>query len=281
MKLSEDQEMLVFDARLICSAVSIVGALFVMVVYFCMSKLRSLFAFRLIMYLSSCDLLFSAAMLLGPQEDSNVLCKVQAVMITLFGLATVLWTVGIALIMYLVVLSRSRNVEMHEGKMVLVCYGLPCLVAVLPFITNSYGENLEWCWIEADHYGPVWQVAVFYGPLWVAFVVNTYCYWEIRHFLHQVLDELVGVTDEERQEKRKVVSRLKWYPWVLLFCWLIGTVDCIYTYARPDEPLFALALLHYALGSLQGAGNAFVYGCNSTVWGELKKLCCQQQEELL
>ena len=281
MKLSEDQEMLVYDARLVCSSLSIVGALFVMVVYFSLSKLRSLFAFRLIMYLSSCDLLFSAAMLLGPLTGSSSLCKVQAVVITLFGLASVLWTVGIALTMYVVVMSRSRGVEMHEAKMVLVCYGLPVLVAVLPFLTHSYGENLEWCWIEADREGLVWQAVVFYGPLWVAFVVNTYCYWAIRHFLGKVLDELVGVTDEEREEKRKVVRRLQWYPWVLLFCWLVGTVDCIYTYAKPEKPLFELALLHYALGSLQGAGNALVYGCNSTVLGELRKLCGQQQQALL
>jgi len=281
MGLSYHQERLVYDARLVCSSISIVGALFVMVVYFSLSRLRAMFAFRLIMYLSSCDLLFSAAMLLGPLDGSSSLCKVQAVVITVFGLATVLWTVAIALTMYLVVMSRSRNVEMHEAKMALVCYGLPVLVAVLPFLTHSYGENLQWCWLETDHEGSIWQVAVFYGPLWAAFVVNTYCYWAIRHFLVQVLDDLVGVTDEERGEKRKVVNRLKWYPWVLFFCWLVGTVDCIYLYARPHEPLFVLVLLHSALGSLQGAGNALVYGCNATVVGELKKLCCQQPETLL
>ena len=281
MKLSEDEEMMVYDARLVCSAIGIVGALFVIVVYFSMSHLRSLFAFRLIMYLSSSDLLFSAAMLLGPQAGGQPLCKVQAVVITLFGLATVLWTVTIALTMYVVVLSRDRNVEIHEAKAVLVCYGLPLLVSVLPFLTGAYGESVEWCWLKTDHYASLWQICLFYGPLWIAFAINTFCYWEIRRYLGKVMDELVGITEEEREEKRKVVSRLKWYPWVLLFCWLIGTVDCIYGFIEADKPIFVLTLLHYALGSLQGAGNALVYGCNSTVLKELRGLCCQQQERLL
>lgn len=281
MKLSESEERMIYDARLICSSISIVGALFIIVVYFSMKRLRNLFAFRLIMYLSSSDLLFSAAMLLGPLDSSQATCKIQAFALTLFGLSTVFWTLGIALTMYLVVLSKSRNLEIHEGKMVLLCYGLPIVVAVFPFLTDSYGESLEWCWLRSNSDGHIWELVIFFGPLWTAFVINTYCYWEIRQYLGQVLDELVGITDEERQEKHKVVSRLKWYPWVLLCCWLAGTVDCIYSFVKPEQPVFVLVLLHYALGSLQGTGNALVYGCNTTVMSELKQVCCQKPETLM
>lgn len=279
--LTEREERIVYEARFYCCLVSIVGALFVIVVYFSMSHLRRLFAFRLIMYLSSSDLLFSAAMLLGPLKEESQLCPVQAVVITLFGLSTVLWTVCIALTMYLVVMSRSRNVEEHELKMVLVCYGLPVVVAGLPFLTHSYGASIEWCWFNSEFDGEIWQIVAFYGPLWAAFAFNTYFYYEIRQYLGQVLDDLVGITEEEREEKRKVVSRLQLYPWVLLSCWVVGTVDCIYTYIYPDNPLFVLSLLHYSLGSLQGAGNALVYGCNASVTGQLKQLCCHQEEPLL
>lgn len=280
MTLSGSQEEMVYNARLFCSITSILGALYIIVVYFAMQQVRRLFAFRLIVYLSISDLLFSTAMLLGPLDGTSTLCQVQAVMITLFGLATVLWTVSIALTMYLVVLSRSSSVEVHEAKMIAVCYGLPMLVAALPFLTHSYGASLEWCWLETKDLGPIWQVVVFYGPLWAAFAINSYIYWAIRQYLGQVLDDLVGITEEEREEKRKIVSRLQWYPWVLFICWLVGTVDCVYSYIEP-EPLFVLSLLHYSLGSLQGAGNALVYGCNATVISELKRLCCKREEPLL
>ena len=281
MSLSGEEELMVYYARLVCSIMSILGALYIILGYFAMEQGRRPFAFRLIMYLSISDLLFSTAMLLGPLKDTSTLCQVQAVVITLFGLATVLWTVSIALTMYLVVLSRSSNVEAHECKMMLVCFGLPVLVAVLPFLTESYGTNLEWCWLGInDAEGPVWQVVVFYGPLWAAFAINSYFYWAIRQYLGLVLDDLVGITEEEREEKRKIVSRLQWYPLVLFFCWLVGTVDCIYSYTQA-EPIFVLSLLHYSLGSLQGAGNALVYGCNATVIGEIKRLCCKREEPLL
>lgn len=272
---------MVYNARLVCCSLSIIGALFIIVVYFSMKRLRGMFAFRLIMYLATSDLLFSAAMWLGPLDHEESMCMLQAVAISLFGLSTVLWTMAIALTMYLVVLSKCRNVEIHEGLMVLICYGVPIVVSLLPFFSGSYGSSLEWCGLQNNRNGAIWQVIIFYGPLWTAFAVNTYCYWEIRQYLGQVLNELVGITDEERKEKLRVVNRLKWYPWVLLVCWLGGTVDCIHDYIRPEQPVFVLSLLHYTCASLQGVGNALVYGCNSTVTSELKKFCCEQQEPLL
>lgn len=43
---------------------------------------------------------------------------------------------------------------------------------------------------------------------------------------------------------RKFVKRLIWYPAVLIFCWTFATINRIQNSASPQEPIFALYLLH-------------------------------------
>ena len=219
-------------------------------------------------------------MLFGPEaEDVPVLCYFQAVIISLFGLSTVLWTAFISTKAYADARGHRRGQKalptLTEWQMCSICYGASSILAALPFITDSYGEKIEWCWISAEKgkvAAIVWQLVQFYGPLWTVFAVNLYCVVGVWKIAKADLTDFDNPPEVVSEQMRKPKSLL-WYPFVLLICWLVGTVDQIYGYFDPPahESSFYLAVFHFSLGSLQGFGNAIVYGFNDEVRSELKK----------
>lgn len=274
MGFSEFEEETVYYVRLVCSVLSLMGSLFIIVVYFSFRSLRKHRGFRLVLYLSLSDLLFCTALFPGPQDDDDnqVVCKVQACVISFFGLATVLWTVAIATSAYR---ELHRKVLIPELYLVLAIYCLCAVLTALPFSTDSYGNQVEWCWIsmlEGNRAAAiVWQLVLFYVPLWSAFCVNTYCVVNFYRTQVNRVKTLVGITDEQYAEQVSKFRHLLRYPMVMLVCWVFATVDQVYNYANGPSRSLPLAILHYGLASLQGLGNALVYGLNEEVRKELRR----------
>ena len=284
--LSHDEEELVFTVRLTCSCLSLLGSLFIILVYFSVARFRSEPSFRLILYLSLSDLFFSTGMFFSTNdtEQGSPLCPIQAVIISFFGTATVLWTVIIATHSYAQIkrASRAKDAEstgvLSELEALLLCFGLAAVLTVLPFSTDSYGEKIEWCWVTPSRgrsAAIVWQLVQFYIPLWTAFAINFYCSIGFRREYLAMVGQLVGVDEKERRKQVKKARHMQWYPWVLFACWIAGTVNQLYNFSDPDGERVELwlAVLHFGLGSLQGMGNALVYGFNDEVKQELRDIC--------
>lgn len=98
-----------------------------------------------------------------------------------------------------------------------------------------------------------------------------------------------SISSQEKTQPRyemKAISRLGWYPSILVFCHTFATINRIQNWVEPHHPSFALFVLHTISQSLTGALNCVAYGLNSAVrsaWFEkfpfLKALgaCCGKQ----
>lgn len=284
MVLSEGDQRTVYYVRLGGSVASLLGSLFIIVVYFYFAKLREQKSFRLVLYLSISDLFFCTALFLGPEAESNLaLCRIQAIIISFFGLATVLWTVAISSSAYLEIHKKK---SISEVRWLVLIFGTCGLLTALPFSTNSYGEHVEWCWVDtagSKVAGITWQLVQFYLPLWFAFSINTYCVISIYCTQRTTVESLVGITRDQFEDQMRKFRPMLLYPNVMLVCWAAATVDQLYNYARtPGETSsFVLAILHYGLGTLQGLGNALVYGLNDEVKQELTAAFARRKESLL
>ena len=284
MVLSEGNERTVYYVRLGCSVASLIGSLFMIVVYFSFTKLRKQKAFRLVLYLSISDFFLCTAMFLGAEAELHTaLCRIQAIIISFFGLAAVLWTVAISSSAYLEI---HRKESISEGHWLALIFGTCGLLTALPFSTDSYGEHVEWCWVDpagSKAAGITWQLVQFYLPLWFAFCINTYFVINFYYTHRTTIKSLVGITNPQFEDQMHKVRPMLLYPSVLLVCWTAATVDQLYNYAKtPGETSsFVLAILHYGLGSLQGLGNALVYGLNDEVKQELTAAFSRRKESLL
>src|SRR5437660_3433203 len=98
---TDDQDTALAAINTAFSTVSLIGALFVVVCYLRFKDIRS-FAFTLVFCCSLNDLAQSVANMFGDASaSSGVLCQAQALLVSYFGLGSLLWTVAIAFTLWM------------------------------------------------------------------------------------------------------------------------------------------------------------------------------------
>jgi hypothetical protein len=112
----------------------------------------------------------------------------EAIIVSYFGLASVLCTVVIAWTLYSAIIRQAANVEEGFVKSMAFAYGVPLLAAALPMFSDSYGETIGYCWIKNDKaVDTLIGFIQFYIPLWVAFGVNSYCYFRVYRVINLII----------------------------------------------------------------------------------------------
>jgi hypothetical protein len=84
----------------------------------------------------------------------------------------------------------------------------------------------------------------------------------------------VEKTTEEGKRQLKLIKRLKFYPMILIVCWIFGTINRVYLFVAPNDPQAWLTILHVFFGSINGLFNAIVYGISGPVKVLIVKTCC-------
>ena len=112
------------------------------------------------------------------------------------------------------------------------------------------------------------ELCYLYIELWIAFFFNSIIIYKVIRAL-----KLVGVTGDSNW-----VIKLRFYPLLLIICWICGTVLQIYSLVHPDfieKKMEWLLFLSLFFISLQGIFNAIIYGLNATVQKIMKKHFCR------
>jgi hypothetical protein len=293
--LTDAQLFAVQAASSAMSVLSFVGSSFIVACYLRFVALRK-FSFLLVAILSLTDIGSQVfAVLVSPSAADldamnaggaiTPVCLSQAIGSSFCELSSVLWTTAIATTLYLFVWRRMAPEEIERllPRFVLVCCGVPLVMALLPLADASYGPSGAWCWIRASR--PAWIFAQFYAPLWLAIVFNAAVYVGTRRLLQQTVQASaasgeISAGDETALRLRRLIERLSIYPAILVVVWLAASVNRAYEAATGgSQPLFALVLVARCCSASQGALNALAYGFSDGVRGavraELSSLCPQ------
>lgn len=267
----------------LCAGVSMLGCIFVWIVYWCFLELRA-FPFKLVLYLSISDFFHSlgnqySAFLL-PRHKHQTFCYAQAVLDTYFTLSSVLWTSVIAFSLYRVVIKRSVQIHHLEGRFHTFCWLIPLFVTLLPLLTDGYGPSPWWCWIRItqENYAldQVWRGICLYIPLWCAILFNFYVYIKLIEFIHEGMISY----SQDRDYRLKLIRKLKLYPVVLLLCYLFATFNRMLEFVLEKEgPSFWIAMIGAVISNLSGLMNAVVYAFTPAVRSALSS--CMSSEENL
>jgi len=256
------------------SILSLLGCLFIICAYLYFKEIRNL-AFRLVFYLSIIDAIHSLVFMIPNYRDNDgdsVLCKIQAVGLTFFTLADVLITAEIALVLYVAVV-KEKPIEKLEKWLLAVSLGMPLIAAILPFTTSSYGNAKGWCWIPDEGTHIVWIIITLYGPLWVIIAFNIYAYFSVI----QKINTQINMISEKEDFKRQLVRKLKFYPIILVICYLPDTVNRIYDFVNSNDPSYALTMIAGASTCLTGILNALLYGFTDVVRQALRRTCLKRR----
>lgn len=239
----------------------------------CFAALPSLrrFSFRLVAYLSMCDCLSSAMLLLGDPRGGSFACSLQSFVSQFSTVASVLWTAAIAFVLWKAVVNRSleaASIPGLERRLHALVWGCSFVLMLLPLIDNSYGEAGTWCWIKNTTAGKALRLVVFYIPLWLTVGFNCVMYYYVGRTLRRTkqLLSMAGVKSDSSSVKAiQIVQRLGYYPVILMGVWIVPTINRIQNWIAPNSPVAALYIIAAITSSSGGVANAVAYGANRTV----------------
>ncbi|KAJ4113899.1 hypothetical protein NW768_011429 [Fusarium equiseti] len=105
-------------------------------------------------------------------------CQTQAFLLHTFVGADAMWTLAMAVNVYLAFYHRfdAQRLRRMELPYLIFCYGIPFLPAfIFIFIKNGdgvrvYGSAVQWCWITPEY--DILRIATFYGPIWVVITIT-------------------------------------------------------------------------------------------------------------
>ncbi|KAJ5818932.1 cAMP receptor (Car4), partial [Penicillium riverlandense] len=205
MQLSNAQIDMIAVAGRVCSALSALGTITIIVTFCCSRYFRNPIH-RIIFFNAFYNLLDSVATMIsvsGPGAgNSSALCQFQGFALQMFPLADVLWTFAMAMDTYLVVFYHFdahslRKLEMKYIGAITTLTFIPALVFLFiqtPEKGPIYGSETIWCSISA-HWMLI-RLILYYIPVWltIAIVMVIYCLIGIE--ISRLRDELNLSSDD-------------------------------------------------------------------------------------
>mmetsp|Transcript_2240 Transcript_2240/g.5204 ORF Transcript_2240/g.5204 Transcript_2240/m.5204 type:complete len:324 (-) Transcript_2240:105-1076(-) len=264
-QLSRAQEHDLTIITQVFSSLSVCGSLFIILSFLLFPNLRK-FSYRLVFWLSVSDLLNQCSTYFGSPNEHTAECFIQAGVNQFFSIASFFWTVAIAFVLRSTVIFKRADIESSYQRMHLAIWLPALLLTLVP--AWKYGTTGAWCWISGDdNVGKVLRFVCYYIPLWFAIGYNGFAYISVIRYLKRLqrLAESMRNSTNQPQFEMKSVAKLGWYPLILVFCYLWGTINRIQNWVRPDNPIFWFFVIHTITKSLTGFLNSIAYGLNQSV----------------
>lgn len=167
-----------------CSVFSLLGCVFI-ISTFCLDRAFRKPINRLVFYASFGNLMTNVATLMARAfigDENAAGCQFQAFLIQMFMPADALWTLAMALNVYLTFYHKfdAQRLRKMDVIYLVACYGIPFVIALTYVFISSpergrfYGNATLWCWVS-----PRWdimRIATFYGPVWIVIVITFFIY---------------------------------------------------------------------------------------------------------
>ncbi|KAK8158394.1 hypothetical protein BC567DRAFT_275434 [Phyllosticta citribraziliensis] len=191
--MTPQQEYAIEVVERVMSSISLASTLFIILTFTAFPSFRKPIN-RLVVYASVGNILVNIATIISvsaipARGGSPELCRFQGFFIQMFMPADSLWTLCMALNVYLTFFQYDTPNEFHirlltccsnynaedlrnlEVTYAICCYGIPFIPSLIYLILDLsadkgiYGPAVLWCWVSSGH---EWmRIAFFYVPVWV------------------------------------------------------------------------------------------------------------------
>ena len=265
-----EQEEIIYYVILACSALSICGSLFILLLCVIYPKLRRL-PFRLILFLAIADLGVSISYIL-PFYKSNAICQAQGYLESYFSLSSIFWSACISHAIKSTIL-QNKNVQQNLKKYLIICFFIPLSSYLVLIDIHEYDVSLGWCWIYLD---PNASNSIFYRQL--AYRLITY-YLPLSFVIIFIILNYISVISALKKSKyffgtnskisETMILKLKLYPLILIIS--VFPVSILRISSIWVTPTWYFAMISGGFLSVGGFLNSIVYGLTQDVRNELKK----------
>lgn len=218
---------------------------------------------RLLASLAIADILCSVGFVMVIRAETDPMtCYIQAVLLQLATLVTILFGTCFALMTFLIV---KFNMRIERGYILhLVCWGTGGVVALIPWFGDAYGPSGLWCWTKPTAADWLYRGVVFYFWVIACWVINIgLCVSSVREIVSTLREGskyLVSEKDKADSQRvmRRIVRQTIFYPIINTFIWIPAITNRVQNDLEPNHPIFWLYFVHAFLVPLQGFADAVV-----------------------
>jgi len=188
MVYADSQVETLVTLNVIASSFSFLGACFIIANFFAFKEFQN-FAFKLILFVAVGDIINSLGNFLGSPDNGTFLCYLQAFLTQFGDIVSFSWVTSIAAVIYSVinreVQPTAEQVQKWYKKIHLIIWPTTLTLSILPFFSDSYGNDNGLCWIRVypnaseDPWGEVWRTICFYLPLLGSIIFVAVVYYKI------------------------------------------------------------------------------------------------------
>lgn len=254
------KDLIAYSIVAFSNIISVFACLGIMFLYYKARELR-VYAFKLVVCLATLDLFKSLTMIIPTysSDSQDFFCVFQACAYQFFTIGGFLLTLLMAVSLYLCIFRNFQDIEKYN-KVFFVCIILASTCATVPvFAFHVWGRVNYWCWVSKDYL--MFRILIFYGPLWIENISNVFLYY-------RVVDKL--------KDENFEIYRLRFYPLILVVCYLPATLTRVLEAFDVDVPLFLILLTGFCDGIL-GLVNCMAYGLTKHVKNHVRKLMVKRK----
>jgi len=187
---TEEQINTLVVLNILASTFSFLGATFIIANFFIFDDFRTNFAFKLILFVAIGDVLNSLGNFMGSPTEGSGLCFLQAFLTQFGDIVSFAWVTAISWVIYHV-FSRDEpptreTAEKWYRRIHFVIWPISLCLSIVPFFSDSYGQDNGLCWIRSDldgygiwNWGEFWRWICFYISLWGSIAFTAVAYGKI------------------------------------------------------------------------------------------------------
>lgn len=263
------------------SMLSYTSFIFILISFLCIRNLRRRLPFRMVMNLTAVDMIMTVSGTINVDAyhfdvEHHNLCVSIGFIRNFTALSSLLWTLMFALTLNEFIMKSSRSMLYCEVRNYLVCYGVPFVISVVPWLLNLYGSAGLYCWLNQDEaISTHVDLVFFYIPLVCVLIALAVCYTRMFWVLK---DESLTKANQ------KLILQFALYPCGLLLCYFFAMLDRFYNLALRNGSVIWIIELHVFMMQSQTFVNGLIYGANKTVRTQVVKTisemkCLQRSRE--
>lgn len=246
--------------KTIAASLSIIGCLLTIFIIWLYKKYTE-FSQRMIIHLCIATLLRAIVYLLVDITlEATIICKIQGALFQFSSWVILLWILSIIfnLLWRVICLKFLEKYEVHTS---LVCWGLPIVIAAVPFADDAYAPAGAWCWYK-NSFG--WMFGTWYVWSMMSFVFMFVSIIVITYKLCASSPDVVGTFgagyNRTKESIREAVQTLRLYPIAYFLAILFPTIHRIQNViAGSHKGSFVLVLLHSLTECIFGAVITLVF----------------------
>jgi len=222
---------------------------------------------RVVFFATIADLISSISTSFGEVDDGTPLCLVQGILSNIFPLASIIWHLFAAYLLYFNVVILKPVLITYFTH--LICWGFPIFITALIYTSNRIGEprGKGWCFVANRSESPswsllFWNIMSFY--LWIGLTGITIMIFTL--LIHKQLHTAKKARSKLNMNHvgnatQVTVTSIYIYPLVLLFCWcipcVVDTYGMMMSHTYPHESI--IYFLSNTLPLLQGLITTIIF----------------------